>query len=253
MTTIKAIETQYKGYRFRSRLEARWAVFFDALNIKWEYEKEGFDLGETGWYLPDFWLPESSTWFEVKGGSITNEDEVKLIAFNRLLVKQWEELSDRRHKKWEKSQEDGEQREDYEEVENDGEGFWRLLTAVGTPYCYKNNLEYKLLHVTQEWKTKNYCLQDSSQAWCHCPLCGNIDISHYDIGFSSTTNGVTCMYCDMVNRNWKETKTTWFHKGTVETTQLDFILNSPKLKNAYTAARSARFEHGEKPFSTVNR
>lgn len=25
---IKAIETEYKGYRFRSRLEARWAVFF---------------------------------------------------------------------------------------------------------------------------------------------------------------------------------------------------------------------------------
>lgn len=56
MVYIQAIETTYKGYRFRSRLEARWAVFFDALNIKWEYEPEGFDLlGE--WYLPDFWLP----------------------------------------------------------------------------------------------------------------------------------------------------------------------------------------------------
>jgi hypothetical protein len=43
---IKAIETRYKGYRFRSRLEARWAVFFDALGVEWEYEKEGFDLGE---------------------------------------------------------------------------------------------------------------------------------------------------------------------------------------------------------------
>lgn len=41
---IKAIETSYKGYRFRSRLEARWAVFFDELGIKWEYEKEGYDL-----------------------------------------------------------------------------------------------------------------------------------------------------------------------------------------------------------------
>lgn len=63
---IKPIETQYKGYRFRSRLEARWAVFFDALGVKWEYEKEGFDLGEHGWYLPDFWLPEQETWVEVK-------------------------------------------------------------------------------------------------------------------------------------------------------------------------------------------
>lgn len=30
---MKAIETRYKGYRFRSRLEARWAVFFDALGL----------------------------------------------------------------------------------------------------------------------------------------------------------------------------------------------------------------------------
>ena len=42
MSEIKAIETYYKGYRFRSRLEARWAVFFDAAGIKYEYEPEGF-------------------------------------------------------------------------------------------------------------------------------------------------------------------------------------------------------------------
>ena len=51
---IKAIETKYKGYRFRSRLEARWAVFFDAMSWEWEYEPEGFDLGNGIYYLPDF-------------------------------------------------------------------------------------------------------------------------------------------------------------------------------------------------------
>lgn len=70
---IKAIETRYKGYRFRSRLEARWAVFFDALGIKWEYEKEGFDLdGE--YYLPDFWLPQVGMWAEVKGDTFTGRE-----------------------------------------------------------------------------------------------------------------------------------------------------------------------------------
>lgn len=64
--TIKAIETRYKGYRFRSRLEARWAVFFDALGLEWEYEPEGFDLGEAGWYLPDFYLPQLDAWIEIK-------------------------------------------------------------------------------------------------------------------------------------------------------------------------------------------
>lgn len=63
---IKPIETVYNGYRFRSRLEARWAVFFDALGIKYEYESEGYDLGEAGWYLPDFWLPEIECFAEIK-------------------------------------------------------------------------------------------------------------------------------------------------------------------------------------------
>lgn len=51
---IKAIQTFYKGYKFRSRLEARWAVFFDALGLKWEYEPEGYELPDGSWYLPDF-------------------------------------------------------------------------------------------------------------------------------------------------------------------------------------------------------
>lgn len=53
---IKAIETTYNGYRFRSRLEARWAVWLDQMGIEYRYEHQGFTLdGEN--YLPDFWLP----------------------------------------------------------------------------------------------------------------------------------------------------------------------------------------------------
>lgn len=77
---IKAIETLYRGYRFRSRLEARWAVFFDVAKIEWRYEPEGFDLGGVKapnepvdtdaysplWYLPDFYLPNQDCWIEVK-------------------------------------------------------------------------------------------------------------------------------------------------------------------------------------------
>lgn len=71
---IKPIETQYNGYLFRSRTEARWAVYFDAIGIKYEYEKEGYDLGELGWYLPDFWLPEYQTFVEVKGDQFKAEE-----------------------------------------------------------------------------------------------------------------------------------------------------------------------------------
>lgn len=64
---IKPIETVYQGYRFRSRLEARWAVFFDAMGVRWEYEKEGYHVPKHGYYLPDFWLPDLLLWYEVKG------------------------------------------------------------------------------------------------------------------------------------------------------------------------------------------
>ena len=73
---MKAIQTTYQGYRFRSRLEARWAVFLDALGAKWSYEKEGFDLSGT-WYLPDFWISDWNAWLETKGPPATEEDEEK--------------------------------------------------------------------------------------------------------------------------------------------------------------------------------
>src|SRR3990167_507503 len=62
---IKPIETTYNGYRFRSRLEARWAVFFDTLGIKYEYESQGFKIGDIC-YLPDFYLPHFNLYCEIK-------------------------------------------------------------------------------------------------------------------------------------------------------------------------------------------
>ena len=78
--SIKAIETVYKGYRFRSRLEARYAVMFDALGFEWQYEPEGFDLGEMGYYLPDFFLPKLNVWIEIKGGKATDIELAKCSA-----------------------------------------------------------------------------------------------------------------------------------------------------------------------------
>lgn len=86
MGDFKPIETIYNGYRFRSRLEARWAVFFDAMGIDYEYESEGYEIdfadGSTLRYLPDFWLPEYSLHAEVKGcscrGQIPQDDAEKM-------------------------------------------------------------------------------------------------------------------------------------------------------------------------------
>lgn len=48
---IEAIATKFDGVQFRSRLEAKWAAFFNLKEWKWEYEP--FDCN--GW-IPDFLL-----------------------------------------------------------------------------------------------------------------------------------------------------------------------------------------------------
>jgi hypothetical protein len=72
--SIDAIETEYQGVRFRSRAEARWAVFFDALGVRWAHEHEPFDLA-SGRYLPDYWLPELETFVEIKGTLATPREK----------------------------------------------------------------------------------------------------------------------------------------------------------------------------------
>lgn len=62
---MEAIQTWYRGYYFRSRKEARVAVFLDELGVKWEYEMQGYADSEVA-YLPDFWLPELDVYLEVK-------------------------------------------------------------------------------------------------------------------------------------------------------------------------------------------
>jgi hypothetical protein len=71
---MRPIETNYKGYLFRSRIEARWAVFFDSLGVVFEYEKEGYQLRNMR-YLPDFWLPQQDCWVEIKGQQPTELEE----------------------------------------------------------------------------------------------------------------------------------------------------------------------------------
>lgn len=63
---LRAIPTRYKGILFRSKLEADWAITLDELGIEWEYEREGRYWGEV-YYAPDFWLPDTQQWLEVKG------------------------------------------------------------------------------------------------------------------------------------------------------------------------------------------
>ena len=77
------IQTRYRGYNFRSRLEARWAVFFDHLGVKWDYEVEGFDIDGT-FYLPDFRLTsdkhDSVVWVEIKPSGGASSEKFQQFA-----------------------------------------------------------------------------------------------------------------------------------------------------------------------------
>jgi hypothetical protein len=72
--TRTAIRTSYAGTWFRSRLEARWAAFFDGIGWPWEYEPFDWDG-----YIPDFLVLGANAFVvEVKPESSPQELESTL-------------------------------------------------------------------------------------------------------------------------------------------------------------------------------
>lgn len=61
---LQVIETPFDGILFRSRLKARWAVFFKTLGIPYEYEPEKFKTA-AGLFCPDFWLPREGRYVHI--------------------------------------------------------------------------------------------------------------------------------------------------------------------------------------------
>lgn len=70
MVVMHAIPTTYGGVNFRSRLEARWAAFFDLLGWSWEYEP--IDLAG---YIPDF-IVRQTVLAVPSGGSVRIESPI---------------------------------------------------------------------------------------------------------------------------------------------------------------------------------
>jgi len=85
---LVAMPAEFDGIKYRSRNEARWAIFFKELGIIFAYEDEGFDLGAGIRYLPDFHIPlqdnfKRDMYFEIKpsasGLIIVDESDRKKI------------------------------------------------------------------------------------------------------------------------------------------------------------------------------
>lgn len=77
------IPTLFRGVRFRSRTEARWAALFTRLGWPWEYEPI-----ELRGYIPDFVIRfRRPLLVEVKGTSL---DEATYLAREKLEASGWE-------------------------------------------------------------------------------------------------------------------------------------------------------------------
>jgi hypothetical protein len=177
---LKAIETCFDGYRFRSRLEARWAVFFKTLKVPFEYEKEGFNLGRSGYYLPDFYLPNQKCWIEIKpnGKAVVDYYDPRYCVLA-------------------------------------GESATPVLVVAGNPWPG----EYEIYTFALLGKTVH--------AWLVAPSVFALGENPQEVWIMRHDGAAVCFNpMNSVGRSYPD-------------------IRHPGLMRAYTAARSARFEHGE--------
>lgn len=204
----KPIETRYKGYRMRSRAEARFAVLFDALEIRWEFEKEGFDLGAAGYYLPDFWLPDLKAWVEIKG-SYPPRDERRKIKALAMASGHDVFLFDR---------------PDFQSPEMDlnapsGRDFYGAWARLFSPRERNDDDEGDFGFWLAECLECLHIRETSSEQFSWPPFIGLPCTTHW------TEHGLS--------HSWPPGDE---GRG---------VRNTPRLRRAYDAARSARFEFGE--------
>lgn len=194
---IKAIETEYAGCRFRSRLEARWAVFFDRLGLEWQYEPEGFE-GDRSRYLPDFLLPELRLYVEVKG-----------VLSHRDLMKMMEALPGLR-------------------PDRDGQvcPSLLLLGPVPRPGTAWTHVEFSMLRDLILWQQVFF--DDGPGSWIPKPI------------------ATAACFGRGLRDDLTEDETASFRREWLESTAESRLRLHPDIDDAYRAARSARFEFGER-------
>lgn len=74
----------YRGVRFRSRLEARYAAFFHYLGVEYHYEHASFRLHALQCtYTPDFWLPALGVYIEIKPDEVHDEERARCMQLAR--------------------------------------------------------------------------------------------------------------------------------------------------------------------------
>lgn len=80
---IKPTKYYYNNIYFRGSWDMGLAKFLDENNIKWIYEPQRFEIKEGYTYLPDFFLPESNLYIEVKGYFRNKISRMKFELFSK--------------------------------------------------------------------------------------------------------------------------------------------------------------------------
>ena len=213
---VKSIETVYNGYRFRSRLEARWAVFFDNAYIKYEYEPEGFEVNwadEVYRYLPDFYLPELKVYVEVKPSLDKLMEEQEKISY----------MIDYRNTPISDGLLILGQIPNYQSWYEGG----KPIAPKFLFYKWNKGVESYLAVIDSTHGKPKLFLEDYGLNTSAPELpssCINDDLTYYAYGMSIDIDGY---YFKMSDHDWSNI--------------------SEDMRSAYNAARQARFEHGEKP------
>jgi hypothetical protein len=277
---IKPIETLYRGYRFRSRLEARWAVFFDGAGIAWQYEPEGFDLSNVKvtrkyepdlppglaeqlaeldlppvrvwnepedmqayaplWYLPDFYLPEQDYWVEVKP---TFPTEREIVLMKRLVM-----ATGKDGYIFYDATTPSEQIDDREERLPWFTGIVRVgYEKMPLSWYYQSPGRAMFLdpNFAENDPYVDVHVSESGHHWGQCPRCGALEIT-----LRGDARFMKCGCLDYPDRY------TWIDASLEQTWDLVrsnrgplYTYDLPQLTAAYMAARQARFEHNESPDS----
>ena len=68
--------------RVRSSYEKHYIEYLKTNNIVFEYEKASFDLGDGTSYVPDFYLPETNEYVEIKG-YLSEDQNIKYSKFKK--------------------------------------------------------------------------------------------------------------------------------------------------------------------------
>jgi hypothetical protein len=220
-TMVEPLKVIHNGQHFREPLAARWAVFFEALGVRYEHEGESLEVDGLR-YLPTFWMPEQQCWVEVKGQELTEEDDKKALLLAHHTRKHVYLFAG--------------------EIQvPDGK-------PVSPAYRYHWGESLPSIRIPPF----RSCL--ASCHWCECPFCRQVTIEYDGL---CQCQCVRHMYTTTYRLGFDEQSPKRLpHEAEDDYTHLDWwaskitgtflTFDSPRLVAAYTAARQACFEDDER-------